>query len=215
MNNENFREQPILDDDVQMAEAKNDDGISSSQENGSQLGKFKDAETLLSAYNNLQAEFTKKCQKLSELERQNVDASNSTPIYMSEQWTDKVSQFLQKNQDAKNYASEISDFILNNPEIQKSENPLELAWGKIVQQKYVAPEKIIEDESYIEKYIINNSSIKQKILNQYLNEIQKNSSPPLISSKDGGNIAFLSQKQPTSLLEAKKMVEQLFNAKGE
>ena len=161
MNNENFREQPVLDDDGQMAEAKNDDGISSSQENGSQLGKFKDAETLLSAYNNLQAEFTKKCQKLSELERQNVDASNSTPIYMSEQWTDKVSQFLQKNQDAKNYASEISDFILNNPEIQKSENPLELAWGKIVQQKYVAPEKIIEDESYIEKYIMLSCKVLQ------------------------------------------------------
>lgn len=36
-------------------------------ENGS-IGKFKDTESLLSAYNNLQAEFTRKCQKLSELE---------------------------------------------------------------------------------------------------------------------------------------------------
>lgn len=32
------------------------------------IGKFKSTESLLSAYNNLQAEFTRKCQKLSELE---------------------------------------------------------------------------------------------------------------------------------------------------
>ena len=32
------------------------------------LGKFKDINTLLSAYNSLQAEFTKRCQRLKELE---------------------------------------------------------------------------------------------------------------------------------------------------
>ena len=35
---------------------------------GSPIGKFKSVEALYSAYNNLQAEFTRKCQKLSELE---------------------------------------------------------------------------------------------------------------------------------------------------
>ena len=32
------------------------------------LGKFKDAQALLSAYNSLQAEFTKRCQRVKELE---------------------------------------------------------------------------------------------------------------------------------------------------
>lgn len=32
------------------------------------LGKFKDVQSLLSAYNSLEAEFTKRCQKLKELE---------------------------------------------------------------------------------------------------------------------------------------------------
>ncbi len=32
------------------------------------LGKFRDAETLLSAYNSLQSEFTKRCQRVKELE---------------------------------------------------------------------------------------------------------------------------------------------------
>lgn len=40
---------------------------------GSSLGKFKSEQSLLEAYNNLQAEFTRKCQKLSELEKHSLD----------------------------------------------------------------------------------------------------------------------------------------------
>ena len=37
---------------------------------GSIYGKFKDAQTLLDAYNSLQAEFTRKSQKLAEIQKQ-------------------------------------------------------------------------------------------------------------------------------------------------
>ena len=37
----------------------------------SMLGKFKDAKTLLDAYNSLQAEFTRKSQKLAEFQKEN------------------------------------------------------------------------------------------------------------------------------------------------
>ena len=36
---------------------------------GSPLGKFKDLDSLLNAYNELQSEFTRKCQRLSETEK--------------------------------------------------------------------------------------------------------------------------------------------------
>ena len=39
------------------------------------FGKFKDAESLLKAYNNLEAEFTKKSQRLAEIETQNEMAT--------------------------------------------------------------------------------------------------------------------------------------------
>ena len=42
------------------------------------IGKFKNTESLLSAYNNLQAEFTRKCQKLSELESLAEKTSSNT-----------------------------------------------------------------------------------------------------------------------------------------
>lgn len=37
------------------------------------LGKFKDVKSLLEAYNSLQSEFTKRCQRLKELEGESVD----------------------------------------------------------------------------------------------------------------------------------------------
>ena len=52
-------EQPILETE----------NPSETQE-GSTLGKFKDVQTLLDAYNSLQAEFTRKSQKLSELQKE-------------------------------------------------------------------------------------------------------------------------------------------------
>ena len=46
-----------------------DSGTACLKDNSGSLGKFKDAESMLKAYNNLQAEFTRKCQKLSELSK--------------------------------------------------------------------------------------------------------------------------------------------------
>ena len=40
------------------------------------LGKFKDVKSLFDAYNSLQAEFTRRCQKVKELERENERLNN-------------------------------------------------------------------------------------------------------------------------------------------
>lgn len=68
------------------------------------IGKFKSTESLLNAYNNLQAEFTRKCQRLSELEAQ----AQST--------TENVEEYIKNNQALvgkilKHYVADIQ----NNP----------------------------------------------------------------------------------------------------
>ena len=42
------------------------------------FGKFKDAESLVNAYNSLQSEFTKRCQKIKELEGKLAESENKT-----------------------------------------------------------------------------------------------------------------------------------------
>ena len=60
---ENIIEQPVPETEE----------IYSENQEGSMLGKFKDAKTLLDAYNSLQSEFTRKCQKLAEFQKENEE----------------------------------------------------------------------------------------------------------------------------------------------
>ena len=68
---------------------------------GSKLKKFKDVDALVSAYNNLQSDYTKKCQALSSLQKRvNEQASPQ--------------QNLQELQTIKHYNLPIKLFVLNN-----------------------------------------------------------------------------------------------------
>ncbi len=175
--------------------------IGEQPETGS-LGKFKDAESLLEAYNNLQAEFTKKCQKLSALEKEDAEA-----VFSKENWNEKVSTFLQQNADAKQYSAEISDYILSHPELKCSDNALEIAWSKIAMQNYVSPEKLIEKEDFIENYILSNDDIKKKVLELCARDLKP--APPVIGL-GGDNFSSKQAGLPTTMEGAKKMVELLF-----
>ncbi len=217
MENEKVWEQPNELDNVPVADAKVDDSTPSSNQNGSQYGKFKDAESLLSAYNNLQAEFTRKCQKLSELEnkQQQEEEKASTPIYLKDDWQDKVSNFLSNNQGAKKFASEISQEILTNPSLKNEENALDIAWAKIVSQKYKQPEEVLNDDKFVNDFVLNNEQIKQKILSNYIKNLESKKIPPFVSTSQGGNIAFQTTKQASTLSEAKQLVEAILNKRGD
>lgn len=59
-NNEQTLQTSLLGEEQAVQEGENKTEVS--------LGKFKDVQSLLSAYNSLQAEFTKRCQRIKELE---------------------------------------------------------------------------------------------------------------------------------------------------
>ena len=58
------------------AQAEKETGVTDSEVS---LGKFKDVTALLSAYNSLQSEFTKRCQRVKELESELVNVEK-TPV---------------------------------------------------------------------------------------------------------------------------------------
>ena len=184
------------------------------------LGKFKDAESLLEAYNNLQAEFTKKCQKLSEVGKE-LEKLNSAElekqkeqgkVFESDSWKESVSAFLMQNSDAKEYSGDICNEILNDKDIQTSPHALELAWARVMKKKYASPEMLATDEDFINNKILSREDVKNRILNDYFMSMQNNKTPPIISKS--GSVAGVTQKQPTTMSEAKEMVAKLFNLKG-
>ena len=186
--------------------------------NGS-LTKFKDVKSLEEAYINLQSEFTRKCQKLSELEKENSnlkEVENKTteqklePFYEKAEWNDYVKQFLKDNDSAKNYATDIMNVLLQDKVLASMPNSLELAFNKVKAQKYRSEEELVSDPNFLQNYVLNNDEIKKTIISNYLNTLKKNKSPQLINSTLTGSLGVMPQKKANSLNEAKELAKKLF-----
>lgn len=220
MENEKIGEQPLVDESnaqSEIVESVKEEGASCQNDSAQgSLGKFKDAESLLEAYNNLQAEFTRKCQKLSEvskeLEDKNSTSQNLEPVFKNENWQQTVNEFLAKNTKAQKYSGEIANEILKDESLQISPNALELAWARIMQKNYVEPDVLANDQNFINEKILNRDEIKTQVLEEYFKNLQKQKTPPVISGN--GEVAVAVSKAPQNMAEAKMAVEKLFNLKG-
>ena len=222
-NLDKIREQPFEVDKTQ-EELKNilDNGGEAQPSNGSQLGKFNSPESLLEAYNNLQREFTKKCQKLSELEKQQTDnvkletsqdeTKNKAPVYENLNWRSKVADFLSSNEYARKFSKEISAEIINDQNLQSSENMLEIAWSRVLAKNFKTPEQIASDNNFMQNFVLGNEEVKKQVFNSYVSELNSVNVPNLIGAgfKGGKNMITKSNK-PTSLKDANQIVLNLFS----
>ena len=73
------------------------------------LGKFKDVNALLAAYNSLQSEFTKRCQRIKELETEVAAVDKGTPTEKTDKTEDRVSGITEEDREnfLKGYLKEI------------------------------------------------------------------------------------------------------------
>lgn len=173
------------------------------------LGKFKDVSSLLTAYNNLQAEFTKKCQKLSEISKNSCDNGQNLPPQQKTEWAEKFSNFLSTHQEAKEYSKEISELLINNTELLNSENALEKAWTKVLMNNFNALKQQMQNTDFLTQLVSDNAEIKDNIINEYINGVKEKHSPKLINSKNG---AFAVSKNSTAstLEDASRLVRAMF-----
>lgn len=203
----NIGEQPYLEDATSATDV-GIDYVSPDSQDGSPLGKFKNVESLLEAYNNLHSEFTKKCQAFNELKKQlSCDNVDKTPQFAKENWQNKVDEFLKLHPSAKNHSKLIADMLSSDKELASSEYSLEVAYARVLEDENKKLTSCMSDENYILNSITPN--IKDKIVREYLKEVNKNM-PFLINSKGGTNV-ITSYKKPTNMLEAKEMATKIFN----
>ena len=200
---DNVGEQPSLDAATSATQVGFDNTSLDSQDGS--LGKFKDVESLLKAYNNLQSEFTKKCQSLNELKKQS-DNVEKTPQYDKDNWQEQVDEFLKNHPTAKNHTKAIADMLASDKNTALSSISLESAYSKVLEDENKKLTFLLSDE----KHIINaiTPKMKEKIVSEYLKEVN-NSMPFLISSKGGTNVVS-SHKRPIDMREAGEMAKQIF-----
>lgn len=163
--------------------------------NSSIYGKFKDAQTLLEAYNSLQAEFTRKSQKLSEIQKE----LNDNALFSK---SDSIDEILKDSTDLEKYKKEVTEILDNDKDLSNLPNRNHVAF-KIIKEAERRTANTLNNQDYIDKYIENNEILKQKILSKYLSSLNETSSAPKVISGNSSNIYFSpSLNMPKTLKDA-------------
>lgn len=203
-----------------------------SQNEGSPFGKFNSAHDLKNAYDNLEKEFTRKSQLLSEFQKEaaQTDGNNfkqsvnediksqeevmdefKTPYWEKEDFSSEVEQFLLENPLAKEHAKEISEMVLKDKAIMQSKRPLYMAWAKWLQQNYKTPEQLLEDQTFLDK-VGSNEKVRRAVIKNYLAEINnKEKTPPLFAVSDGSGSFAPKQKPLKSLDDVRELAKKIFS----
>lgn len=182
---------------------------------GSPIKKFKSVEALNDAYENLEKSFTQKCQKVKELtdKLETLDNVQKTPEFKKDDWETKVANFFSSHPEAKEYATEISKVLESDEKIACSENSLQSALTKVLAEKYVPYSSLIKDEKFLDSYVYSNNEISEKIINNYLQNIEDKRAMPLVSSVSGSGTFASPIKKPKTLDDAGRMAEAYFKNK--
>lgn len=204
MDKEDIMEQP----EMEQAEEKTRTEVSADSESGSikniadekKFGQFNTAEDLLEAYNNLRAEFTRKCQKLSEFEKEKTGENKLSDSEIE----DGLSKFLSKNIDARDYTEEIKEKV-------KSEkvDPFESVWTKMLVEKLSGNQKI--NDPFIKKHVFYDEEFRNKVIESYLQDLNSKKPPILLKTERGERATKLEPVAPKTLKDAKKLVEDMFS----
>lgn len=173
-------------------------------EGSKNYGKFKDAESLLKAYNNLEAEFTKKSQRLSLLEQ----ASEKTQNQLEKQAENerKIEEFVSKFEFAKPFSGALKESLNNNENANISEEAL-----RFISKTYKTAEEYSKDDEFLNNYIFSNPNIKDKIVKDYLQKITQNS--PIKMESGGGSISLTPPSQPKTISEATRLAKSIVKQK--
>lgn len=113
-------EQPItpnesLTEEVVAKEVQPQTSATEDKEEGSKIGKFKDVDALYTAYNNLQSDYTKKCQALSLLEQKLKDKEELSTPDNEQKEVEKVVSTIDRNDFVQEYVfrnEDLKDKIL-------------------------------------------------------------------------------------------------------
>lgn len=208
---EEVREQPIQEsqEDLEKEEVGSQNG---------NLGKFKTVEALMDAYENLQSEFTKKCQLLSQYQKDkteqaeedqnNVIAGEKKPQEEENGFSqDAFALFLENNDEANMYRAEIEQRF--GSAAAKSQSPYEVAWANVLLSHLKEGDKV--SDPLINQYVLSDENVRNKIIESYLHDLNNSKPPITISSRSGDRVASAPPERPKTLAEAKRLVDKMFS----
>ncbi len=178
--------------------------ISSEAERGVPIGKFKSVDDLFEAYNNLQAEFTRKSQRLSELEKDKMSESSQDNVIEN-----KFQTFLSKNQEAVVYADEIKSRAMQSESLKNDDACFDIVWAEMLYEKLSSPNKA--KEPIVQNLVLKDEELKNLVIENYMKQLQEQKTPVIMSSNSGERVTKTVAPKPDSFEQAKKIVLDLLS----
>lgn len=219
---EENREQPTMEPANVINITEEERAVSEVGSQG-QYGKFKSADKLLEAYNNLQSEFTKKCQLLSQLQKDKMEQvsienqpqpsqeqlqkEQDQPEQTEQSFQSGLESFLLANDDAKQFEDEIKQKIDLS---STAADPYQVAWAGVILD-HLTGSKQKAGDPIVNKYVLSDEQVRNQVIQEYLNDLEKHKPPYVISSQGGERVSSVSPGTPSSLAEAKEIVSKMFN----
>ena len=179
------------------------------------LNKFKDEKSLQKAYQSLEAEFTKRCQRLKALEEENkmlkgsAETSVTPSVEKNGDDNDALKEFFIKYPEAADVIKEISAYAVGE-DFGKS-GFMERAYVNYLKDAYDKLKKDSATEEYLLSQI-EGTSIKDEIIREYLAGVKNSNKAPVLLG-EGGDIALSPLKKPRSLREAGLLAQQIIKLK--
>ena len=178
--------------------------ISSEAERGVPIGKFKSVDDLFEAYNNLQAEFTRKSQRLSELEKDKMSETSQDDVIEN-----KFQTFLSKNQEAAVYADEIKSRAMQSESLKNDDACFDIVWAEMLYEKLSGPNKA--KEPIVQNLVLKDEELKNLVIENYMKQLQEQKIPVIMSSNSGERVTKTVAPKPDSFEQAKKIVLDLLS----
>ena len=160
-------------------------------------GKFNSAEELLKAYSALESEFTKRSQRLKELENKQSGEAKK----------EEVKSFMERYPVAEKFADELNEEIARTAGAGAG---YEGALLNVLSRKVKTTDEMAKDEKVISR-VLSDEENKEYVISGYLDRIRENSS--FKSLPKGGAIPVAPAYRPRSIKEAgeiaKKILERI------
>lgn len=201
------------------------------EESGSIFGKFKDATSLLSAYNSLQAEFTRKSQELANLKREKsadglskeednaladtsgADTSENNHCEQKVAENDdfdavlsqKLLNFAENQPETISALQEIKEELLQNKELLNIADGIKIAYRLAIEKRKKEPAEILNNPEFVQQFILPNKEITTQIVDQYIKSLAQPNSPKLISGQASALAVSPNVDEPKTLGDANKI----------
>lgn len=207
---ENNEEQPIMQE-CNFIENNSNDGVDADCK-GSSLGKFKNSDELFKAYTNLEREFTKKCQRIKELEAFNDNKEISPNKSDNESFLPEGAN----NEVSKESSKSIKDMLMIAATSRVSDttsqgaNEINAAIDGANKSSESENKTRLKDmDKELRDLIYSDVEIRNRFIENYLNEIQSQKSPPLIVNTAASSFCVMPKQKPQSLQDAGDVVKEM------